>query len=75
MGIEEMEGKAGPPPYTDQVVLGSECTGALCVETRVLGSSFGFVNSCGTVSKVFLSLGLSFPFSKKRGSWNRWLIF
>lgn len=65
MGIEEMEGKADPSPYMDQVCPSSEWAGALCVETRVLGSSFGFVDTCGIVIKAFLSLGLSFPFSKK----------
>lgn len=76
MGREEMEGKAGPPPYADQVrpvLVSQEWAGALWVETRVLGSSADSVNNSGILSKT-LSLGLSFPFSK-RDSWIRWLIF
>lgn len=68
MGREEMEAKARPLPYADQVCLvlvSKERAGALHVESRVLGSSSDSVNNSGILSKT-LSRGLSFPFSKKR---------
>lgn len=68
MGREAMEAKASPPPYAAQVrpvLVSKERAGALRVETRVLGSSSDSVNNSGILSKT-PSLGLSFPFSKKR---------
>lgn len=47
------------------VLVSQERAGALCVETRVLGSSSDSVNDSGILSKTF-SLGLSFPSSEKR---------